>query len=162
MGQKIDIVYYDSFTNGDTTGGVYGNGYELNSFPLDVRIKSATLILEAETAFTKAMNSTVTVAPDEGANKFVREDMLIYQITEMIETNDTGFMYMVPDNVVTFFNLMWGSNTDEWLIDTQDTDIVIKLSQDPLHIYQHHHSYDGAVQSAGSADVFLILECEVL
>lgn len=162
MGQLIDLVYYDTIAFGDFTSGVYFDGLELGTLPLKIRVKSVTLIIEAETAMTKAMNGCLMVTTEEANSKYVREDALIIQLDDFIQSNDTGTMALIPDNMVYLFNIMYGANDDEWIINTQDCDIILEMDSNPLRLYHRHQSYDGSAQAAGSMDVFIILECEVL
>lgn len=162
MGQKIDLVMYDSYAFGDFSNGIITDILEYSTVPLDVRVLSVTILIETEAVFDKNLVMQVNVECNETTVSKLMEGQYVYDFIDQVLSAETAGFFLVPDYIDIHLFPLIAQTADQWYASTHDVDMILKMSDSALNVIPHLATTDGANPTTGSMDMFIILECEVL
>lgn len=162
--QKIDLVTYQNITMGvglDWTGASYDVANYVYDLPLDMVVKSATVIVEHEQAPDIPYAYTITIK--QGDNVSLDEGNDIFDLNVSGDNSLDVKVSWLPDNVISFVHPYHYYTTDWWLAETMDTNMFIS-KDDFLSVHFHFEDAVGGdtAPTSGILQVYVILECEVL
>lgn len=162
----MDILYKLDVSVGTAQDWAGSPSYDDTDYifdlPLDMIVKSATLLLEIEAALDIPLAYQVTLR--QGDNLNTGDD---YTQNDLLETGDGSAVRLtwLSDNVIVFADPYMSADTAEnWIAETQDTNMF--LSKDDFIAIDIH--FEDAVGgdtnpvTVGSINMYVILECDVL
>lgn len=165
--RKFTLIYYEKVVYGDLTSGIYQDAKVFYDMPLDFKINKATMLLENDQAWSKAISVQATIRPGQPQeiDELYDEDDIVSQDEAGSNNSYVILKWIAPDRIPLIVQDFGVLSVYEWESVTQHVNTYVKHSEHfvlDLVVKNTRLSQDTVSPTTGDFDLFVILDCEVL